>query len=77
MIIAPLLPVAMTPFRATLDGLRDAARRSFFDLLAKQAEKLIRSPPLYTHDLSPPRPFTEAINQLVCSFFYLSSSLNS
>lgn len=51
-------------FQAAFDSLAEAARSSFFNRLKEASDRLLASPPPYTHDLSPPKLFGEATRQL-------------
>uniref|UniRef100_A0A7C9CEB3 Conserved oligomeric Golgi complex subunit 6 n=1 Tax=Opuntia streptacantha TaxID=393608 RepID=A0A7C9CEB3_OPUST len=48
----------------TLWALRDAAQRTFFDILKSRGEKLLRYPPLVAVDLSPPPAVREGVSVL-------------
>lgn len=41
--------------------LRDAAQKTFFDILKSRGEKLLRYPPLVAVDLSPPQAVREGV----------------
>lgn len=45
--------------------LKDAAQKTFFDILKNRGEKLLRYPPLVTVDLSPPPAVTEGVTLLL------------
>ncbi|KAI3707764.1 hypothetical protein L2E82_36569 [Cichorium intybus] len=49
----------------TLWGLKDAAQKTFFDILRVRGEKLLRYPPLVAVDLSPPAAVREGVSLLL------------
>lgn len=49
----------------TLYALKDAAQKTFFDILKARGEKLLRYPPLVSVDLSPPQALREGISLLL------------
>ncbi|KAH7835466.1 hypothetical protein Vadar_026331 [Vaccinium darrowii] len=49
----------------TLWALKDAAERTFFDILKTRGEKLLRYPPLVSVDLSPPPAVREGVSVLL------------
>ncbi|XP_075484675.1 conserved oligomeric Golgi complex subunit 6-like isoform X1 [Primulina tabacum] len=49
----------------TLWALRDAAQKTFFDILKTRGEKLLRYPPLVAVDLSPPPAVREGVSVLL------------
>ncbi|KAK1430282.1 hypothetical protein QVD17_12919 [Tagetes erecta] len=49
----------------TLWGLKDAAQKTFFDILKVRGEKLLRYPPLVAVDLSPPPALSEGVSLLL------------
>lgn len=49
----------------TLWVLRDAAQKTFFDILKSRGEKLLRYPPLVAVDLSPPKAVREGVSVLL------------
>ncbi|KAI3497575.1 hypothetical protein L1887_40297 [Cichorium endivia] len=49
----------------TLWGLKDAAQKTFFDILRVRGEKLLRYPPLVAVDLSPPPAVREGVSLLL------------
>ncbi|PWA62114.1 conserved oligomeric complex COG6 protein [Artemisia annua] len=49
----------------TLWALRDAAQKTFFDILKVRGEKLLRYPPLVAVDLSPPPAVREGVSLLL------------
>ncbi|KAG6780101.1 hypothetical protein POTOM_016513 [Populus tomentosa] len=49
----------------TLWALRDAAQKTFFDILKSRGEKLLRYPPLVAVDLSPPKAVREGVSVLL------------
>lgn len=49
----------------TLWALRDAAQKTFFDILKTRGEKLLRYPPLVPVDLSPPSAVREGVSVLL------------
>ncbi|GAB2285196.1 Golgi transport complex subunit 6 [Dionaea muscipula] len=49
----------------TLWSLKDAAQKTFFDILKARGEKLLRYPPLVAVDLSPPPAVREGVSLLV------------
>ncbi|CAK7340516.1 unnamed protein product [Dovyalis caffra] len=49
----------------TLWALRDAAQKTFFDILKSRGEKLLRYPPLVAVDLSPPQSVREGVSVLL------------
>jgi hypothetical protein len=49
----------------TLWALKDAAQKTFFDILKGRGEKLLRYPPLVAVDLSPPPAVREGVSVLL------------
>lgn len=49
----------------TLWALKDAAQKTFFDILKSRGEKLLRYPPLVSVDLSPPQALREGVSLLL------------
>lgn len=49
----------------TLWALKDAAQKTFFDILKTRGEKLLRYPPLVAVDLSPPPAVREGVSLLL------------
>ncbi|KAL2525351.1 Conserved oligomeric complex COG6 [Abeliophyllum distichum] len=49
----------------TLWALKDAAQKTFFDILKTRGEKLLRYPPLVPIDLSPPSAVREGVSVLI------------
>lgn len=49
----------------TLWVLKDAAQKTFFDILKGRGEKLLRYPPLVSVDLSPPPAVREGVSVLL------------
>lgn len=49
----------------TLWALKDAAQKTFFDILKTRGEKLLRYPPLVSVDLSPPPAVREGVSVLL------------
>lgn len=49
----------------TLWALKDAAQRTFFDILKSRGEKILRYPPLASVDLSPPQALREGVSVLL------------
>ncbi|KAM7269052.1 hypothetical protein ACFE04_024549 [Oxalis oulophora] len=49
----------------TLGVLKDAAQKTFFDILKSRGEKLLRYPPLVPVDLSPPSAVRESVSLLL------------
>lgn len=49
----------------TLGLLKDAAQKTFFDILKTRGEKLLRYPPLVSVDLSPPTAVREGVSMLL------------
>lgn len=49
----------------TLWALKDAAQKTFFDMLKARGEKLLRYPPLVPVDLSPPQALREGVSLLL------------
>ncbi|KAJ9707137.1 hypothetical protein PVL29_002226 [Vitis rotundifolia] len=49
----------------TLSLLKDAAQKTFFDILKSRGEKLLRYPPLVAVDLSPPPALREGVSVLL------------
>ena len=49
----------------TLWALRDAAQKTFLDILKSQGEKFLRYPPLVAVDLSPPKAVREGVSVLL------------
>ena len=49
----------------TLWALKDAAQKTFFDILKTRGEKLLRYPPLVAIDLSPPPAVREGVSVLL------------
>lgn len=49
----------------TLWLLKDAAQKTFFDILKSRGEKLLRYPPLVSVDLSPPPALREGVSVLL------------
>lgn len=49
----------------TLWALKDAAQKTFFDILKARGEKLLRYPPLVPVDLSPPQALREGVSLLL------------
>lgn len=49
----------------TLSALKDAAQKTFFDILKIRGEKLLRYPPLVAVDLSPPPAVREGVSVLL------------
>lgn len=49
----------------TLWALKDAAQKTFFDILKTRGEKLLRYPPLVSVDLSPPPAVMEGVSVLL------------
>lgn len=49
----------------TLWTLKDAAQKTFFDILKSRGEKLLRYPPLVAVDLSPPLAVREGVSVLL------------
>ncbi|KAB5574564.1 hypothetical protein DKX38_001758 [Salix brachista] len=49
----------------TLWALRDAAQKTFLDILKSRGEKLLRYPPLVSVDLSPPKAVREGVSVLL------------
>lgn len=49
----------------TLWALKDAAQKTFFDILKTRGEKLLRYPPLVAVDLSPPPALREGVSVLL------------
>lgn len=49
----------------TLWVLKDAAQKTFFDILKSRGEKLLRYPPLVAVDLSPPPAVREGVSVLL------------
>ncbi|KAL3613790.1 Golgi transport complex subunit 6 [Castilleja foliolosa] len=49
----------------TLWALKDAAQKTFFDILKTRGEKLLRYPPLVAADLSPPPALREGVSVLL------------
>lgn len=49
----------------TLWALKDAAQKTFFDILKTRGEKLLRYPPLVAVDLSPPLAVQEGVSLLL------------
>lgn len=49
----------------TLWLLKDAAQKTFFDILKSRGEKLLRYPPLVAVDLSPPEAVREVVSVLL------------
>lgn len=49
----------------TLWALKDAAQKTFFEILKSRREKLLRYPPLVAVDLSPPPPVREGVAVLL------------
>ncbi|KAL6985590.1 Golgi transport complex subunit 6 [Sarracenia purpurea var. burkii] len=49
----------------TLWALKDAAQKTFFDVLRTRGEKLLRYPPLVSVDLSPPPAVREGVSMLL------------
>lgn len=45
--------------------LKDAARKTFFDILKSRGEKLLRYPPLVAVDLSPPPAVRDGVSVLL------------
>ena len=45
--------------------LKDAAQKTFFDILKSRGEKLLRYPPLVAVDLSPPQALREGVSVLL------------
>lgn len=54
-----------TALSNTLWALKDAAQKTFFDILKSRAEKLLRYPPLVAVDLSPPPAVREGVSVLL------------
>lgn len=54
-----------TALSNTLWALKDAAQKTFFDILKTRGEKLLRYPPLVAVDLSPPPALKEGISVLL------------
>ncbi|KAF2308972.1 hypothetical protein GH714_026415 [Hevea brasiliensis] len=50
---------------STLSMLKDAAQKTFFDILKSRGEKLLRYPPLVAVDLSPPEAVREGVSVLL------------
>ncbi|KAL9251303.1 Conserved oligomeric Golgi complex subunit 6-like protein [Drosera capensis] len=53
-----------TAFCHTLWSLKDAAQKTFFDILKARGDKLLRYPPLVAADLSPPPAVREGVSVL-------------
>lgn len=49
----------------TLWALKDAAHKTFFEIMKSRGEKLLRYPPLVAVDLSPPPPVREGVAVLL------------
>lgn len=54
-----------TALSGTLWTLKDAAQKTFFDILKIRGEKLLRYPPLVAVDLSPPPAVREGVSILL------------
>lgn len=54
-----------TALSNTLWALKDAAQKTFFDILKTRGEKLLRYPPLVAADLSPPPALREGVSLLL------------
>ncbi|XP_060968898.1 conserved oligomeric Golgi complex subunit 6 [Cannabis sativa] len=54
-----------TALSGTLWTLKDAAQKTFFDILKSRGEKLLRYPPLVAVDLSPPQAVREGVSVLL------------
>lgn len=54
-----------TALSNTLWALKDAAQKTFFDILKTRGEKLLRYPPLVAVDLSPPPALREGVSVLL------------
>lgn len=54
-----------TALSNTLWTLKDAAQKTFFDILKTRGEKLLRYPPLVAVDLSPPLAVREGVSVLL------------
>lgn len=54
-----------TALCSTLWALKDAAQKTFFDILKSRGEKLLRYPPLVAVDLSPPPAVREGVSVLL------------
>ena len=54
-----------TTLSNTLSTLKDAARKTFFDILKVRGEKLLRYPSLVAVDLSPPPAVREGVSVLL------------
>lgn len=54
-----------TALSYTLWALKDAAQKTFFDILKARGEKLLRYPPLVAVDLSPPPALREGVSVLL------------
>ncbi|XP_051137296.1 conserved oligomeric Golgi complex subunit 6 [Andrographis paniculata] len=54
-----------TALSDTLWALKDAAQKTFFDILKARGEKLLRYPPLVAVDLSPPPALREGVSVLL------------
>ncbi|KAL5537357.1 hypothetical protein UlMin_046120, partial [Ulmus minor] len=54
-----------TVLSKTLWMLKDAAQKTFFDILRSRGEKLLRYPPLVAVDLSPPPAVREGVSILL------------
>ncbi|KAK4490856.1 hypothetical protein RD792_001571 [Penstemon davidsonii] len=54
-----------TALSNTLWALKDAAQKTFFDILKTRGEKLLRYPPLVSVDLSPPPALREGVSVLL------------
>lgn len=54
-----------TALSDTLWTLKDAAQKTFFDILKTRGEKLLRYPPLVSVDLSPPPAVREGVSLLL------------
>lgn len=54
-----------TALSNTLWMLKDAAQKTFFDILKSRGEKLLRYPPLVAVDLSPPEAVRDGVSVLL------------
>lgn len=54
-----------TALCSTITLLKDAAQKTFFDILKTRGEKLLRYPPLVAVDLSPPPAVREGVSALL------------
>lgn len=54
-----------TALCSTLWALKDAAQKTFFDILKTRGEKLLRYPPLVAVDLSPPPALRDGVSVLL------------